>query len=86
MVESLVDNKEAVEVSSVDESEKVTVINVAVDKEDIFVIDFGKSGIKETDKISIEVYDEKLVYEVAEDSSDAFEIGISLNDEDTPGT
>lgn len=43
MVESLVDNKEAVEVTSVDESEKVTVINVAVDKEDIGKV-IGRNG------------------------------------------
>ena len=43
MVESLVDNKEAVEVSLVDESEKVTVINVAVDKEDIGKV-IGRNG------------------------------------------
>ena len=43
MVESLVDNKEAVEVSSVDESEKVTVINVSVDKEDIGKV-IGRNG------------------------------------------
>ena len=63
-------------------SSKLLKFTMTVDKEDIFVIDFGKSGIKESDKISIEVYDEKLVYEVAEDSSDAFKIGISLNDEE----
>ena len=43
MVESLVDNKEAVEVTSVDESEKVTVISVLVDKEDIGKV-IGRNG------------------------------------------
>ena len=43
MVESLVDKKEVVEVSSIDESEKVAVINVLVDKEDIGKV-IGRNG------------------------------------------
>ena len=43
MVESLVADKEAVTVSSVDESEKVTIINVLVDKNDIGKV-IGRNG------------------------------------------
>ena len=43
MVESLVVDKEAVTVSSVDESEKVTIINVLVDKNDIGKV-IGRNG------------------------------------------
>ena len=39
----LVDNKEAVEVSSVEESAKVTIINLTVDKEDVGKI-IGRNG------------------------------------------
>ena len=39
----LVDNKDMVEVSSFDESEKVTVLNVKVDTEDIGKV-IGKNG------------------------------------------
>ena len=43
IVESLVDNKEAISISSVDESEKVTVISVLVDKNDIGRV-IGRNG------------------------------------------
>ena len=39
----LVDKKDLVEVTSVDESEKVTILNVAVDKEDIGKV-IGRNG------------------------------------------
>ena len=43
IVENLVDNKEAVTISTVDESEKVAVITVLVDKEDVGKI-IGRNG------------------------------------------
>ena len=43
IVESLVDNKDAISISSVDESEKVTIINVLVDKNDIGKV-IGRNG------------------------------------------
>ena len=43
IVENLVDNKEAISVSSVDESEKVAVITVLVDKNDVGKI-IGRNG------------------------------------------
>ena len=43
MVESLVEKKESVEVSLVDESEKVAVITVLVDKDDIGKV-IGRNG------------------------------------------
>jgi len=43
IVESLVDNKDAISISSVDESERVTVISVLVDKNDIGRV-IGRNG------------------------------------------
>ena len=43
IVENLVDNKEAVGVSSVEESEKVTVVTVSVAKDDIGKV-IGRNG------------------------------------------
>ena len=43
IVENLVDNKEAVSISLVEESEKVTVVTVLVDKEDIGRV-IGRNG------------------------------------------
>ena len=43
IVENLVDKKEAISVSSVEESEKVTVVTVLVDKEDIGKV-IGRNG------------------------------------------
>ena len=43
IVENLVDNKEMVEVSTTEESEKVVVLNVSVNKEDIGKV-IGKNG------------------------------------------
>jgi predicted RNA-binding protein YlqC (UPF0109 family) len=43
IVENLVDKKESVSVSSVEESEKVTVVTVLVDKEDIGKV-IGRNG------------------------------------------
>jgi len=43
IVENLVDNKEAISISSVDESEKVTVVTVLVDKNDVGKV-IGRNG------------------------------------------
>ena len=43
IVENLVDNKEAVSISSIDESEKVTVVTVLVDKDDVGRV-IGRNG------------------------------------------
>ena len=43
IVENLVDNKDLIEINTVDESEKVTIINVLVDKEDVGKI-IGRDG------------------------------------------
>ena len=43
IVESLVDNKESVSVSSVEESPKVTVVTVLVDKDDVGRV-IGRNG------------------------------------------
>jgi len=43
IVENLVENKEAIEIKTVDESEKVTVITILVDKEDVGRI-IGRDG------------------------------------------
>ena len=43
IVENLVDNKDAVTVSTVEESEKVSVLTVLVDKEDVGKI-IGRNG------------------------------------------
>ena len=43
IVENLVDDKEAIEVTSTDESDKVTIINVLVSKDDVGKI-IGRSG------------------------------------------
>ena len=43
IVESLVDNKESVSVSSVEESAKVTVVTVLVDKDDVGKV-IGRNG------------------------------------------
>ena len=43
IVENLVDNKDQVSVSSVNESEKVTILNVAVAKDDIGKV-IGRNG------------------------------------------
>ena len=43
IVSELVDNKEAIEISSQDESEKVTIIKVCVDKNDVGKI-IGRDG------------------------------------------
>ena len=43
IVENLVDKKESISISSVEESEKVTVVTVLVDKEDIGKV-IGRNG------------------------------------------
>ena len=43
IVENLVDNKESISISSVEESEKVTVVTVLVDKDDIGKV-IGRNG------------------------------------------
>ena len=43
IVENLVDKKEAISISSVDESDKVTVVTVLVDKEDVGKV-IGRNG------------------------------------------
>jgi predicted RNA-binding protein YlqC (UPF0109 family) len=43
IVENLVDNKESISISSVEESEKVTVVTVLVDKNDIGKV-IGRNG------------------------------------------
>ena len=43
IVENLVENKDAISVTSVDESEKVTVVTVLVDKEDVGKV-IGRNG------------------------------------------
>lgn len=43
IVENLVDNKESVSISSIDESEKVTVVTVLVDKDDVGKV-IGRNG------------------------------------------
>jgi len=43
IVENLVDNKDAISITSQDESEKVTVVTVLVDKEDVGKV-IGRNG------------------------------------------
>ena len=43
IVENLVDNKESISISSVEESAKVTVVTILVDKDDIGKV-IGKNG------------------------------------------
>lgn len=43
IVENLVDNKDAISISTVEESEKVSVVTVCVDKEDIGRV-IGRNG------------------------------------------
>lgn len=63
-------------------SSKLLKLNLNVDKKDVFVVDFGKDGVKKSDEISIQYDNNEFVYEIIKKSSDSLEAVIEVNDEE----
>jgi tetratricopeptide (TPR) repeat protein len=59
-------------------SAKLLKLEISYDNDKILTIDCGEKGIKNTDKITVKLYDATFCYEIVEDTDSAFEAVITL--------